>query len=134
MSGCSKSTSMSCYAPDCKIRYGTTIWSPLASGILSGKYNSGEIPQGTRLDKDEKVKDFVWPLFFGNEEKTERTLKVLRGLEKVAKDEGITQAQLAIAWTLANQDVSTCLLGASKIQQLEEVSEVGEAAVTQNRT
>jgi len=103
-----------------KYKYGTTIWSPLASGILTGKYNSGEIPEGTRFDKDEKVKDMIWPQFFGNEEKKQKTVKVLQGLEKVAKDEGVSQAQLALAWAVANKDVSTCLLGASKIEQLEE--------------
>ena len=66
-------------------RYGTTIWSPLASGILTGKYNSGEIPKGSRLEND-NVKDFVWPLFFGNEEKTQKTLKVLKGLEGLRRN------------------------------------------------
>jgi len=103
-----------------KYKYGTTIWSPLASGVLTGKYNSGEIPEGTRFDKDEKVKNMIWPSFFGTEERKQKTIKTLTSLEKIAKEEGVSQAQLALAWSIVNQDVSTCILGASRVEQLEE--------------
>jgi len=101
-----------------KYKYGTTIWSPLGSGILSGKYNNGEIPEGARF-KDPQLRDMIWDNFFGNDKK-DKTLAILQGLSKIAKEEGYTQAQLAIAWTLANSDTSTCLLGASRVEQLEE--------------
>eukprot|EP01127_Copromyxa_protea_P005763 TRINITY_DN15622_c0_g1_i1.p1 TRINITY_DN15622_c0_g1~~TRINITY_DN15622_c0_g1_i1.p1 ORF type:complete len:367 (-),score=98.76 TRINITY_DN15622_c0_g1_i1:65-1141(-) len=103
-----------------KYKYGTTIWSPLASGILSGKYNTGEIPKDSRLDTNQQVKYMVWPTYFGTEEKTKNTLRTLQGLEALAKEQGYTQAQLALAWAVANPDTSTCLLGASRVEQFEE--------------
>jgi voltage-dependent potassium channel beta subunit len=100
-------------------KYGTTIWSPLAGGILSGKYNSGEIPKGSRYDKDDYAKTRILKFYFGEKVK-DKTVKILQGLEEIAKDLGCTQAQLALAWTLANTDTSTCIFGATKPEQVEE--------------
>ncbi len=103
-----------------ELGYGSTIWSPLASGILSGKYNNG-FPTDTRLGIDglEWLKEKVL---------TESNLDKTRKLEKLAKDTGITLPQLAIAWCLKNPHVSTVILGASKknhlldnIQSLEKI-------------
>lgn len=93
---------------------GTTIWSPLASGLLSGKYNQG-VPDGSRLTQPgyEWLRDMV----LGEGE--ERLAKVKR-LPAIAAEVGVTPAQLAIAWCLANPNVSTVLLGASKKEQLEQ--------------
>ncbi len=99
-------------------KYGTTIWSPLAGGILSGKYNEGTIPEGSRYD-NHKMLDSIWQKHFG-EAKKESTLKKLRALGDLAKELGFTQAQLALAWAIANSDVSTCILGFTKISQVEE--------------
>ena len=93
--------------------YGTTIWSPLAGGLLSGKYNDGTKHPG-RFDQD-----YLWQVNMG-EKKREKTLKILNGLAEIAKKRGYSQAQLALAWTLANSATSTCILGASRIEQLEE--------------
>ena len=91
---------------------GTTIWSPLASGVLSGKYNDG-INEETRLTMDglEWLKDKN--LF------EERVGKV-RKLTSLAGDIGTTMPLLALAWCLKNENVSTVILGASKTTQLEE--------------
>jgi voltage-dependent potassium channel beta subunit len=91
---------------------GTTIWSPLASGILSGKYTGG-VKSETRLTdpKNEWLKDARL--------KEEDVVKA-EELSKVAKDLGMTMPQLAISWCLKNDDVSTVILGASKLSQLEE--------------
>ena len=91
---------------------GTTIWSPLASGILSGKYTGG-VKAETRLTdpKNEWLKDARL--------KDEDVAKA-SALSDVAKDIGITMPQLAISWCLKNEDVSTVILGASKLSQLEE--------------
>lgn len=90
--------------------YGSTIWSPLASGVLSGKYNNG-FPEGTRLG----IEGLEWL-----KEKTlldERIEKTKR-FGKLAGDLGATSAQLALAWCLKNPHVSTVITGASKTAHL----------------
>ncbi len=94
---------------------GTTIWSPLASGMLTGKYNAG-IPDGSRLS----LENYQWLLpQFQSEEGLQKIEKV-RQLMPVAKDLGCTMAQLAIAWCLTNDDVSTVITGASRVEQVTE--------------
>ncbi|MEO1053824.1 MAG: aldo/keto reductase [Bacteroidota bacterium] len=91
---------------------GTTIWSPLASGVLTGKYNDG-FPEDTRLSMDglDWLKDRTLA-----EQNLERTRRVTAFAQKL----GISTPLLAIAWCLKNDDVSTVILGASKTHQLEE--------------
>lgn len=91
---------------------GTTIWSPLASGLLSGKYTSG-VTKDTRLELKgmEWLKDAVL-----NEEK----LKKAEKLQKLADQLNIPLAKLSLAWCLKNPNVSTVILGASKTAQLKE--------------
>lgn len=72
-------------------RYGTTIWSPLAGGILTGKYNNGDIPEGSRYDKHKDFLKDTWSKFF-SESKKEATVKTLTGLGDFAKELGFTQA------------------------------------------
>jgi voltage-dependent potassium channel beta subunit len=92
--------------------YGTTVWSPLMSGILSGKYNEGEIPAGSRFDKEPGLKA-IFDSFFAKDPKAAQDK--LKALGEYAKTLGYTQAQLALAWVIANKDVSTCLLGFSRV-------------------
>ncbi len=98
---------------------GTTTWSPLASGILSGKYLDG-FPEDTRLG----IQGLEWL--------KERTLKSER-LEKIKKIRdiagglGISIPVLALAWCLKNPNVSTVILGASKVKQLEENLKANDA-------
>lgn len=89
---------------------GTTIWSPLASGLLSGKYNDG-IPEDSRFGltgfdwlKDRWIKDDV--------------LKKVKALAELAKELNISMAELSIAWCIRNPDVTTTILGATKKEQL----------------
>jgi voltage-dependent potassium channel beta subunit len=91
---------------------GTTIWSPLASGILSGKYNDG-MPESTRLSMDglEWLKDANL---------VEEKLQKVREVTKLAKEVGLSMPKFAIAWCLKNPNVSTVILGASKAVQLKE--------------
>ncbi|MBA3827682.1 MAG: aldo/keto reductase [Taibaiella sp.] len=91
---------------------GTTIWSPLASGLLSGKYNNG-IPEGSRLS----LESYAW---LKDKAYTEDRLQSIRNLGKVAKDMGTTLATLSIAWCISNPNVTTAILGATKEQQLLE--------------
>jgi voltage-dependent potassium channel beta subunit len=94
-----------------KYKYGLTTFSPLAVGILTGKYNKG-IPEGSRLSL-EGYGAFLSP---GLQEKVEKVIR----LEPIAKELGITLAQLSIAWVVANERVSTVILGATSIAQLDE--------------
>ncbi len=91
---------------------GTTIWSPLYSGLLTGKYSKG-IPKGSRLAVKgyEWLKDSIY-----NEEK----IAIVKKLSRLAKKLGISVTNMALAWCLKNQHVSTVILGASKTSQLEE--------------
>jgi len=107
------------YAPAfAKYGMGTTIWSPLAGGLLTGKYNDG-IPKGSRYDTEDPLLKSIWNKYF-SEEKKDKTFAALRGLAEIAKELGCTQAQLALAWTLVNKDVSTAIFGATSPQQVED--------------
>ncbi len=94
------------------IGMGTTIWSPLASGLLSGKYNHG-IPEGSRL----ALENYAWlKERMMQDEKLEKVQK----LERVAKELDASLATLAIAWCIRNPNVTTAILGATKESQLTE--------------
>jgi voltage-dependent potassium channel beta subunit len=101
------------YAPLFKeLGYGTTIWSPLASGLLTGKYNAG-IPKGSRLD----LPNLAWLREMVMDEKR---ISRVRALEPVAKELSATMAQLALAWCLKNPHVSSVITGASRKEQVVE--------------
>lgn len=92
-----------------KYGIGTTTWSPLASGILSGKYNLG-IPSDSRLAKE------GWLVPENFMQLVEKTKK----LGSLAQELGCTLAQLSIAWCLHNPNVSTVITGATRLEQLNE--------------
>ena len=94
-----------------KYNYGTTIWSPLASGLLTGKYNDG-IPKNSRF----KVKGYEWLADSIDDVNFDKIKKV----NAIAGKLGIKPSQLAILWCLNNKNVSTVILGASKVSQLKE--------------
>lgn len=91
---------------------GTTIWSPLASGLLSGKYTSGEA-KNTRLD----MKGLEW---LKESALAEEKLAKVKKLQILADDLNVPLAKLSLAWCLKNPNVSTVILGASKVEQLKE--------------
>jgi voltage-dependent potassium channel beta subunit len=93
---------------------GTTIWSPLASGLLTGKHKHGPM-QGTRA----MMKDYDWLREQIAREAREKADKVQK-LEKIAKELELSLAVFSIAWCLKNPNVSTVILGASKLGQLTE--------------
>ena len=101
-----------------KYGLGTTVWSPLGGGMLTGKYNDGNIPEGSRFDVSEMFKDFSWNKYIGGD-KREKTIALLNGLKETAEELGVTQAELALAWIIVNKDVSSCIIGASKLSQIE---------------
>jgi aryl-alcohol dehydrogenase-like predicted oxidoreductase len=98
-----------------EIGLGTTIWSPLASGVLTGKYREG-IPSGSRLNL--AGMDWLRHRFEGNDAK--RLQEVLRSLASLADEAGLPPARFALAWCLKNANVSTVILGASRVEQLQE--------------
>jgi voltage-dependent potassium channel beta subunit len=93
---------------------GTTIWSPLGSGLLSGKYNDG-VPADSRLAQP----DYAW-LRESVLGKGDERLRKVRALQPIADELDGSLAQLSIAWCLLNPHVSTVMLGASRREQLEE--------------
>jgi voltage-dependent potassium channel beta subunit len=99
---------------------GTTIWSPLASGVLTGKYNGNKDPKGTRLNMEGM--DWLKKSVLEKE-----NIKKAEKLTALAKDLGMTLPVLAIAWCLKNNNVSTVILGASKTAQLKENFKASEA-------
>ncbi len=94
---------------------GTTIWSPLASGLLTGKYNDG-IPAGSRL----AMENLGWLREQLLDERGKQRIEKVRRLGPIAADLGCTLAQLALAWCLKNPHVSTVITGASRKQQVDE--------------
>lgn len=94
------------------IGLGTTIWSPLASGLLTGKYNDG-IPEGSRLD----IKGFEW---LKEKNLQDQKIEKVKQLSTIANDLGCTMAALSIAWCIKNPNVTTAILGATKASQLHD--------------
>jgi voltage-dependent potassium channel beta subunit len=94
---------------------GTTIWSPLAGGLLTGKYNEG-IPQGTRST----IEGYEWLRSRFEGEQATANIEKVRKLAPIADEVGCTQAQLALAWCLVNPRVSTVITGASRSEQVVE--------------
>ena len=93
------------------IGLGTTIWSPLASGLLTGKYNEGMPGEDTRL----KIEGLSW---LKDRLLVEENLQKIRELATVAADLGTNLPRLAIAWCLKNPAVSTVITGASRVDHL----------------
>ncbi len=92
---------------------GTTIWSPLASGLLTGKYNQGMI-KGTRASLEGY--EFLRSRF--EDEEAQKNVEKVGKLMPIADELGCSMAQLALAWTLKNPNVSTTITGASKVEQV----------------
>lgn len=105
--------------PTCKrLGMGIVNFSPLAEGLLTGKYNTG-IPPGTRA-ADEKVGQFIKPRL------TEANLAIIRKLSTLAEGMGISLAQLALAWCLRRSELTSVIIGATKPQQIIENARASE--------
>ena len=91
---------------------GTTIWSPLAAGLLSGKYNDG-IPEGSRF----AMTGFEW---LKDRWVQERFVEKAKQLHTLSQELGVTMAQLSIGWCIKNPNVTTAILGATRKEQLLE--------------
>ena len=89
---------------------GLVVWSPLASGVLTGKYDHA-LPDDSRLAR------FDW---LRNSHYRDEVIDVVRRLKPIADDLGVTRAQLAIAWTLRQPGVSSAITGATRPEQIDE--------------
>lgn len=104
---------------------GLVVWSPLAMGMLTGKYDEG-MPEGSRFaDNDGFAERFL----------TDANRRIVLRLKEVADDLGVTRAQLALAWTLRQPGVSSVITGATKVSQIEDnlgaaELELDEATIT----
>lgn len=98
-----------------EIGLGTTIWSPLASGLLTGKYNDG-IPEDSRAN----LKGFEWLKERFLNEESQRQIEKIKELAVIAEDLGTNMPRLAIAWCLKNPNVSSVITGSSRVDQLRE--------------
>ncbi len=88
---------------------GFTVWSPLAQGLLTGKYNEG-IPEGSRADQSAFLKKNI----------TEENITKVKKLGEIAKSLDITVSQLALAWILRRPEISAAIIGATKPEHVEE--------------
>ncbi len=97
--------------PACRaLGTGVVTWSPLASGLLSGKYDDG-LPQGARLWRSENLRASYL---------TEASRAAVKKLKAVADEMGCTRSQLSIAWAMAQPGVTCVITGATKQEQLKE--------------
>ncbi|SIS23957.1 aldo/keto reductase family protein [Williamsia sterculiae] len=100
------------------------VWSPMAQGVLSGKYRPGaELPAGSRATDDKGGSEFI-KRFLDDE-----TLTRVQKLAPIADGLGIKMSQLAIAWVLANPNVAAALVGASRPEQIEENVKASEVTL-----
>jgi len=101
---------------------GTTTYSPLASGVLTGKYNEG-VPENSRMN----LPGYEWLLQSLKSDEGQARIAKVRELEAVAQELGISMAQLALAWCLKNPNVSTVITGATTTDQVKENMQALEA-------
>jgi voltage-dependent potassium channel beta subunit len=97
--------------PACRaLGTGVVTWSPLASGMLSGKYDEG-LPQGARLTRSENLRaSYV----------TEASRAAVKKLKPIAEEMGCTRSQLSIAWAMSQPGITCVITGATKFEQLKE--------------
>lgn len=89
---------------------GLVLWSPLAFGMLTGKYDEG-VPADSRFAREDWAKERMM---------TEENVQRVRNLKPIADELGVSRAQLALAWTLRHPGVSSAIMGATKVSQLED--------------
>ncbi|MBD2451115.1 aldo/keto reductase family protein [Nostoc sp. FACHB-152] len=92
---------------------GQIVWSPLAQGVLTGKYQPGQAPPQDSRAANEKMNSFLLDELFN-----ERTLTAVQQLKPIAQDLGLSMAQLALAWVLQDERVSSAIIGASRPEQV----------------
>jgi len=102
--------------PACEeLGMGQVVWSPLAQGVLTGKYRPGQPPPpGSRATDEKSGANFISRLLQND------VLEAVQQLRPLAEQAGLSMAQLGVAWVLANPNVSTAIVGATRPEQLED--------------
>jgi aryl-alcohol dehydrogenase-like predicted oxidoreductase len=90
------------------------VFSPLAQGVLTGKYRPGDAPEGGTRAADPESNVFMQQLM------NEEVLSAVDGLRSVASDAGLSMPQLALAWVLRQENVSSAIIGASRPEQVDD--------------
>jgi voltage-dependent potassium channel beta subunit len=103
-----------------KTGMGIVVWSPLAQGLLTGKYDEG-ILEDTRFARLPQFTQRLW---------SERNVQRVKKMKAIADDAGLSRAQLALAWVLTKRHVTSAITGATRVEQLEENLKAGEAQLT----
>jgi aryl-alcohol dehydrogenase-like predicted oxidoreductase len=94
---------------------GQIVWSPIAQGVLTGKYLPGQAPpEGSRATDDKSGANFISALL------RDDVLTAVQKLKPLAEQAGLTMAQLAVAWVLQNPNVSSAIVGATRPEQLQD--------------
>jgi voltage-dependent potassium channel beta subunit len=99
---------------------GLVLWSPLAQGLLSGKYDDG-LPADSRFAREDWAKERFL---------TSENIERVRKLKTVADDLGVSRAQLALAWTLRHEGVSSAIIGATKTSQLDDNAKAADLVLS----
>ncbi len=102
--------------PTCEeLGLGQIVWSPIAQGVLTGKYKPGQpLPEGSRATDENGGANMISRWL------NDAVLEAVAGLEPIAADVGLTMAQLAVAWVLQNSNVSAAIIGASRPEQVTD--------------
>jgi voltage-dependent potassium channel beta subunit len=103
-----------------KTGVGIVVWSPLAQGLLTGKYDEG-ILEDTRFARLPQFTQRLW---------SERNVQRVKKMKAIADDAGLSRAQLALAWVLTKRHVTSAITGATRVEQLEENLKAGETQLT----
>lgn len=103
------------------------VWSPIAQGVLTGKYKPGQpLPAGSRATDEKGGADMISRFL------DEDTLRAVQKLEPIAADLGLSMAQLAVAWVLSNDNVATALVGASRPEQIQSNADAAGVTLEQD--
>lgn len=104
--------------------YGTTIFSPLATGLLTGKYSDpNNVPEGSRYDPENRKKDPIVEMVFKRKfqgENTQENFSKINQLHQFATELGVDLAALALAWVLKQPNIDTVIIGASRPEQIDK--------------
>jgi voltage-dependent potassium channel beta subunit len=103
-----------------KTGVGLVVWSPLAQGLLTGKYDDG-IREDTRFARLPQFTQRLW---------SEKNVQRVKKMRTIAEDAGLTRAQLALAWVLTKRQVTSAITGATRVEQLEENLKAAEAQLS----
>lgn len=103
---------------------GQVVWSPLAQGILTGKYQPGQPPPPDSRARDERQNQFITRLV-----QDAQLLQRVQRLVPIAREKNCTVAQLCLAWVLRRPEVTSCIVGATRPRQVEENAAASAAAM-----